>query len=155
MTKTTIGSEFVFTILNEIGIISQLATSELKHLIGPELGTSEFSLLNHLVRLGDGKSPTHLARAFQITKASMTAILAKLVAKGCVRIEGVPEDGRQKRVFITPAGRKLHEKAVGATLPAARQILDSVGADRLEALAPHLTVLRTYLDKARNERDGL
>jgi DNA-binding MarR family transcriptional regulator len=33
---------------------------------------SQFKVLNHLVRLGDGTTPAKLAKAFQITKGAMT-----------------------------------------------------------------------------------
>ena len=66
----------IFTLFNEIGIINQLSTARFARVLAPELNPSEFGVLNHFVRLGDGKSPSYLAKAIQVTKPSMTAILA-------------------------------------------------------------------------------
>ena len=65
----------IFTLFNEIGIIQQLSTARFSRVLAPDLNPSEFGVLNHFVRLGDGKTPTYLAKAFQMTKPSMTAIL--------------------------------------------------------------------------------
>jgi DNA-binding MarR family transcriptional regulator len=154
MKKTASGPELVFEVLNEIGIIQQLAAAQLMRLIGADMGVSEFSVLNHFVRLGDGKTPSMLARAFQLTKPSMTAILGKLEAKGYVRIEAVKEDRRSKHVYITAAGRKARDRAVAATAPMAAEILKGVGGETFKALQPRLAELRAWLDAERNERDG-
>lgn len=153
--ETPKGARLAGQVLNEVGIISQLASAEMLRVLERGMGVSEFSVLNHFVRLGDGKTPSWLAKAFQVTRASMTAIVGKLEAKGYVRVEVVAEDRRQKLVSITPAGRKAHARAVEAIRPASEAIVEAFGEDRLAALLPELEALRVYLDTARNERDGL
>lgn len=145
----------VFSVFTEIGILNQLATAELLVALGRELGVSEFSVLNHFSRRGGAESPSRLARVFQMTKPSMTAIVGKLAAKGYVTVKPGAEDKRVKLVSITPEGRAARDRALAAAAPACEKIVAEFGMARLAALAPQLTALREYLDEARNERDGL
>ncbi len=147
--------DLVFQVLNEIGIINSLTTTDLARHIAPELNPSEFGVLNHFVRLGDGKTPSWLARAFQMTRPSMTAIVGKLRAKGFVRVEAGETDRREKFVYITEAGRAARSRALASLRPALEKIVDDFGADRLHGILPVLADLRAYLDEARNIRDGL
>jgi len=148
-------NDLIFAVFNEIGIIDQLASAEFQKLLAPHLGVSEFSVLNHFVRVGDGKTPSWLAKAFQMTKPSMTAIIAKLSAKGYVTVTPGEADKRQKFVHITKAGRAAREDALKVAMPMAQKHLAGFGPDRLRAILPILAELRTYLDAARNVEDGL
>ncbi len=52
-------------VLNEIGIISQLSRAKLESRLNDGLTQHHFGALNHLVRLGDGRTPLEMARASQ------------------------------------------------------------------------------------------
>ena len=145
----------IFQLFNEIGIINQLSTSRFARVLAPDLNPSEFGVLNHFVRLGDDKSPTHLAKAFQMTKPSMTAILRNLERKGYVKIVGSEEDRRRKFVSITDAGRKARSRGVKAMAPLAETILDHQDVAQLAKIIPTLQALREFLDEERNAVDGL
>ena len=67
-----------FRFFTEIGIIEQLARNRLERGLPDGLKISQFSVLNHLVRLGGEWSPARLARAFQVTKGAMTNTLQRL-----------------------------------------------------------------------------
>jgi DNA-binding MarR family transcriptional regulator len=137
----------VFQLLTEIAIIEQLARNALERALPDGLRQPHFALLNHLVRLGDGKSPVALARAFQTAKAAMTNTLQRLESRGLVRVEPDPEDGRGKRVFLTDAGREMRERAIAAVGP----MIADIGSvlPEAEALLPALRRLRAHLDAAR------
>ena len=145
----------IFTLFNEIGIINQLSTARFARALAPDLNPSEFGVLNHFVRLGDGKTPSYLAKAFQMTKPSMTAILAKLERKGYVEIVGSQEDRRQKIVTLTEEGRAARSKGLQAMAPLADIVLESQDLSELEAILPKLEALREFLDAERNAVDGL
>ena len=145
----------IFKLFNEIGIINQLSTSAFTRVLAPDLNPTEFEVLNHFVRVGRDASPSHLAKAFQVTKPSMTAILAKLERKGYVEIVASTEDRRQKIVTITDAGRSARERGVQATAPLARILLEHQDATALADVLPTLQALREFLDQQRNAVDGL
>ena len=138
-----------FRVFNEIGIISQLAGTLFERAMPDGMTLAQFTVLNHFVRLGGVRSPNELARAFQVTKGTMTSTLQKLEARGYVMIEPDPEDGRGKRVSITAKGTKARNAAVAGLAP----LIASLGAHETAAefpkLLPTLTALREFLDKER------
>ncbi|MFN3212368.1 MAG: MarR family winged helix-turn-helix transcriptional regulator [Henriciella sp.] len=148
-------SRLIFALFNEIGIINQLSTARLARVLAPHLNPSEFGVLNHFARLGDGKTPSYLAKAFQMTKPSMTAILGKLERKGYVAIVGSKEDRRQKIVTLTEAGRAARNKGIQAMAPLASKVLESQDFSDLQAILPKLQALREFLDQERNVVDGI
>ena len=145
----------IFTLFNEIGIINQLATSRFARVLAPDLNPSEFSVLNHCVRLPGEKSPSRLAKAFQMTKPSMTAILTKLERKGYVEIKGSDEDRRRKIVTITRSGKAARERGIAAIGPLAEIVVQNQDISQLEKILPTLQALREFLDAERNAVDGL
>ncbi|MFT4652437.1 MAG: DNA-binding MarR family transcriptional regulator [Kangiellaceae bacterium] len=62
----------IFQVLIEIGIIYQLSNTLLEKSLCIGIKASQFKVLNHLVRLGDGTTPAEFAKAFNVTKAAMT-----------------------------------------------------------------------------------
>jgi DNA-binding MarR family transcriptional regulator len=141
-----------FKVLNEIGIIAQLARGELERAAGPSLSGAGFSVLNHLARLPGDWAPARLARAFQVTKGAMTHTLQRLEEAGLVKIVSDPADGRAKHVTITAKGLKARDAALKRLTPALSGLVETIGADALGALLPGLARLRATLDAARDER---
>lgn len=148
-------ASLIFNLFNEIGIINQLSTARFSKVLAPDLNPSEFGVLNHFVRLGGEKSPTYLAKAFQMSKPSMTAILGKLERKGYVAIVGSAEDRRRKLVTLTDAGRDARNRGVKAIAPLAAIVAETQDISELAKVLPILQALREYLDEERNAVDGL
>jgi len=140
----------LFQFFNEIGIINQLASAVFQARLPDGLHVSHFSVLNHLVRLGDGKTPLAIANAFQVPKTTMTHTLAVLDKRGLIRMAPHETDGRSKVVFLTDAGRAAQTAAIAAMgAPIARMVGD-LGAETITDLLPALTKVRTYLDENRD-----
>lgn len=140
----------LFRLLNEIGIINQLATSAFERLLPHGLTLAQFSVLNHCVRLGDNRTPAQLASAFQITRGTLTSTLGRLEAKGFICIAPDPRDGRSKRVFLTLLGRSAREDAIRAARPQLDRIAAALPRSDVEALLPELQTLRAWLDQNRD-----
>lgn len=155
MTDSPPTDPLLFQVFNEIGIINQLSSSWFSKRLAPDLNLSEFSVLNHFVRLGGEKTPSRLARAFQMTKPSMTAILGKLSAKGYVEIVGSKEDRRRKLVTITANGRAARERGIAALATIGEDLQSKLNLQELTSILPSLTLLREVLDEARNAEDNL
>lgn len=145
----------VDALLIDIAIIDQLVSAIGRAALAPDLGLSGFGVLNHCVVRGDGDTPSRLARAFQVSKASMTATLQKLVRHGFVTLSADSGDGRSKRVAITPAGRERHAYARRRLTTAVGSDLSGFDLSVLSNVAPALRQLRMHLDKRRNRRDRL
>ena len=139
----------VFAVFNEIGIIDQLASTRLTRVLPGGLQRSQFGVLNHFVRLGGARTPLELARAFQVSKGTMTNTLQRLEAAGLIAVAPDAKDRRSKRVTITAKGRATHAAAVEALRPEAEALAATLDLTRLAALLPELTRIREIMDKAR------
>lgn len=143
-----------FRLLNEIGIIAQLSRTLFERQMSGGLTLPQFTVLNHFARLGGEKSPADLARAFQVTRGTMTSTLQRLEQKGYVALDPDPADGRGKRVRLTPAGLAARNDAIAALGPRTAELEQAFGAEAFEAALPFLTGLRTHLDRARDGDEG-
>lgn len=155
MTGPQLSTDLVFRFFNEIGIINQLATARFARTLGGDLNPTEFSVLNHFVRVSDGVSPSRLARIFQVTKPAMTATLSKLSGKGYVEISQSKTDRRGKIVKITQDGRRARSRGVEAIAPLADELKAMMDVETLAGMLPELVALRERLDEARNDEDDL
>jgi DNA-binding MarR family transcriptional regulator len=143
----------LFVLLNEVSIIEHLARNRLERVLPDGLRASHFVVLNHLVRLGDGRSLVRIARAVQVERPAMTNTIQKLEARGLVRVGPDPRDGRGKLVFLTPAGRAAREAAVAAATAAIAPIAAGLDAAEIAGALPLLRRLRAALDAARDGED--
>jgi DNA-binding MarR family transcriptional regulator len=141
-----------FQLFNEIGIVEQLARAMFEARLPEGMLVTHFSVLNHLVRVGDGPTPLALARAFQTPKTSMTHTLAGLERHGLVDIRPNPRDKRSKCVFITDAGRRFREDAITALAPDLAEIAEAFPVGEIEPVLEKLTALRVWMD-ARRDRE--
>ncbi len=138
-----------FSLFTEIGIIGQLSRTMFEARLPDGLLTGHFSIINHLVRLGDGKTPLEIARAFQVPKTSMTHSLSVLEKHGFIELTPNPKDGRSKCVVLTDAGRAFRENAIRSLVPDMEGIASEIDVERIEALLPELQAIRIYLDTHR------
>ncbi len=95
----------IFAFFTEIGILAQLSQTQFERLMPAGMTLAQFTVLNHCVRVSDGKSPATLARAFQVTKATMTSTLQRLEQKGSSRSMPTPGWSLEDRATLPkPAG---------------------------------------------------
>lgn len=138
-----------FAFFNEVGILSQLSTALLAKCLPDGMHPSHFSILNHLSRLGDGRTPVRIANAMQVTKNTMTHSLKVLEGRGFVEVRPNPDDGRGKLVFLTPAGRAFRDRAIVDVL---REFDDLLGPEQIAAMErciDDLRILRKFMDDNR------
>ena len=139
----------VFATFTEIGIINQLATALLAASLPDGIHPSHFSILNHLSRMGDGKTPIRIANAMQVTKNTMTHSLKVLEGRGFIDIRANPDDGRGKLVFLTPEGQRFRDEAIGTVVERFGPIMTDEIRSSLARIAPDLAKIRAHLDAHR------
>lgn len=139
-------------LLTSVGIIAQLMEERGRHVLPPDLPRPLFSILNHMVRLGDDTTVTDLARAFQTPQPGMTKSVQKLLDRGLLRAETDTEDARRKRLFLTVAGRAAHADALRRLGPDAELIFAGWSTAELADLQKPLFRLRRWLDENRDTR---
>ncbi len=145
----TTGDRQYFELFNEIGIIAQLTRTIMESRLPDGLTLPHFSVVNHLVRLGDGVTPRALAAAFQVPRNTMTNTLSGLEKRGLIEIRPNPEDGRSRQVFLTAEGRTFREQAIDALAPDIRRIATRIHPKDIEAVLPNLIRMRQALDQIR------
>ena len=134
-------------LFSEILMADQLARMRLSRALPRGMELSHFSVLNHLARANDEKTPAQLARAFHVTRGAMSNTLAKLERAGHVHIRPDWDDARRKFVAISPAGRQARDVAIGAIAPIIAEVVEAIGAEKVRAALPVLREVRERLDQ--------
>lgn len=138
-----------FSLFNEIGIIDQLSTAALDKLMPTGLMHTHFGVLNHLIRLGDGRTPLEISTSFQVAKTTMTHTLAGLEKHKMVAIKPNPNDGRSKQVWLTEHGKTLRLQIIAKAGPALTQSLAGLKHSQIETLVNSLAQIRKVMDENR------
>jgi DNA-binding MarR family transcriptional regulator len=138
--------DLAVALFGELFMADQLARNRISKVLPKGMELSHFSVLNHLARIGEERSPAQLARAFHVTRGAMTNTLARLEWAGHIHIRPDWEDARRKLVVISPSGRAARDSAVATVVPLIAEVAQAVGADRVRALLPVLRELRIKLE---------
>ena len=138
--------DIAVTLFGELFMADQLARNLVSKALPRGMELSHFSVLNHLTRLGEERTPAQLARAFHVTRGAMTNTLAKLEIAGHIHIRPDWDDARQKFVAISPSGRAARDAAVQAVAPLIAEVVRALGADRVRAVIPVLREMRIRLE---------
>ena len=133
-------------LFSEILTNDQLIRNRLSRVLPKGMEISHFSVLNHLARVGDEKSPAQLAKSFHVTRGAMTNTLGKLEWAGYVHIRPDGDDARRKMVAISPAGRQAREAAIAAITPMISELVGELGDEKVRATLPVLRELRAKLE---------
>ncbi|GAB1479200.1 MarR family transcriptional regulator [Paracoccaceae bacterium] len=138
--------DLAITLFGELFMADQLARNRISKALPKGMELSHFSVLNHLARIGDERTPAQLARAFHVTRGAMTNTLSRLEWAGHIHIRPDWDDARQKFVAISPAGRAARDAAVAAVVPMISDVVTALGADKVRALLPVLRELRVRME---------
>lgn len=149
MNKDNGSADEVFGFFTEIGIINQLSTAMFAKSLPDGVHPSHFSILNHLARMGDGKTPMRIASAMQVSKNTMTHSLKVLQDRGYIDVQPDPEDGRGKRVYLTETGRAFREGAIALVTEQFRHVIGVDQREIMRRIRGDLEQMRKHLDDNR------
>ena len=149
MSKGSGSADEVFGFFAEIGIINQLSTAMFAKSLPDGVHPSHFSILNHLARMGDGKTPMRIASAMQVTKNTMTHSLKVLQDRGYIDVQPDPEDGRGKRVYLTETGRAFREEAIALVTEQFNHVIGVDQREIMRRIRGDLEQMRKHLDDNR------
>ena len=144
--NTEKAEDIAVALFGELFMADQLARNRISKVLPKGMELSHFSVLNHLARIGDERTPAQLAKAFHVTRGAMTNTLTKLEWAGHVHIRPDWDDARRKMVAISPSGRAARDAAVQAVVPLIADVVDALGADRVRQVLPVLRELRARLE---------
>jgi DNA-binding MarR family transcriptional regulator len=138
--------DIAVALFSELFMADQLARNRISKVLPKGMELSHFSVLNHLARVNDERTPAQLARAFHVTRGAMTNTLNRLEWAGHIHIRPDWDDARRKFVAISPSGRAARDAAVQAVAPLIAEVVQALGADRVRAVLPVLREMRTRLE---------
>lgn len=144
--STEKADDIAVALFGELFMADQLARNRISKVLPKGMELSHFSVLNHLARINDERTPAQLAKSFHVTRGAMTNTLAKLEWAGHVHIRPDWEDARQKFVAISPSGRSARDSAVASVVPLIAEVVQSIGPDKMRALLSVLRELRISLE---------
>ena len=133
-------------LLSELLTADQMLRTRLSKALPKGMELSHFSVLNHLSRYKQERTPAQLARAFHVTRGAMTNTLSKLEWAGYVHIRPDWDDARSKLVTISPAGLQARDAALAAITPLISGIVGDLGDEKVRAALPILRELRLKLE---------
>ncbi len=133
-------------LFSEMLMADQLARTALSKALPKGMELSHFSVLNHLARAGEPKSPAQLAKSFHVTRGAMTNTLNKLEWAGHIHIHPDWDDARRKQVTISPAGRKARDAALASITPIISDVVRSIGTEKVRSMLPILRAMRERFD---------
>lgn len=139
-------SSLAVALFGEILISDQMIRSRLNRVLPKGMEISHFTLLNHLARSGEERSPAQLAKSFHVTRGAMTNTLSKLEWAGYVHIRPDWDDARRKMVAISPAGRQAKDAALAGIAPIISEVVDEIGEHRVRSALPILREMRVKLE---------
>jgi len=142
-----------FGILNWVGIINQLTTTQANRLLAyTELPFTQFIMLNHFShRPDEGKTVSGVAQALQQPQPGTTKTVQKLLAKGSLRSEISNNDARSKQLFLTETGIEAHARALEYLSPGFRAAFADWSDEDMMACFKLLDRIKTYFDDNRLE----
>jgi DNA-binding MarR family transcriptional regulator len=138
--------DLAVALFGELFMADQLARNRISKALPKGMELSHFSVLNHLARIGDERTPAQLARAFHVTRGAMTNTLARLEWAGHIHIRPDWDDARQKFVAISPAGRAARDAAVASVVPMIAEVVQALGSEKVRMLLPVLRELRLRME---------
>ena len=113
-------------LFSELFTADQMLRNRLSRMLPKGMELSHFSVLNHLARFKQERTPAQLARSFHVTRGAMTNTLSKLEAAGFIHIRPDWDDARSKLVTISPVITdlvgELGQERVRAALPILRDL---------------------------------
>ena len=133
-------------LFSELFMADQLARNRLSKALPKGMELSHFSVLNHLARANEERTPAQLARLFHVTRGAMTNTLNKLEWAGYIHIRPDWDDARRKMVAISPAGRRARDSALDGISPMIGDLAAELGEDKVRAVLPILRELRLKLE---------
>jgi DNA-binding MarR family transcriptional regulator len=131
----------VFAMIRRIndGVYEQTAEC-----LPPELTVPQYEVMRLLDLKGDGLTPAEITQSLHINKSNLTTTLQRLEASGFARVEPCADDGRKKRVWITPAGREMYIKAIGGIRPKMEKLREAFTQEEFREALPFLKALQTW-----------
>ena len=114
-----------------------------------EISRTEMEVLSTLTE--GPRKITELTELAGIAQPTMTLLVKRLLERGWVRREGLPEDGRVVMISLAKAGNAAQEKFRAQFLAALRADLQELSGQQLEELSAVTETLSSFVDDLQQQ----
>jgi DNA-binding MarR family transcriptional regulator len=104
-----------------------------------------------LLAIEPGIPASRICYVIGFDKGPVSRTLALMQKRGLVAIRTDPQDGRSHSISLTPKGRQVHDKVIGAALERERQLLACLRKDEREVLIDLLRRVHSNLDAVTDQ----
>lgn len=140
----TASEQALYELLVRLSAVEQMGRSLIERSLPAGLTLAQLGVLG-LLRGGEDWRPQMLARAFGVTKQTMTTTVARLEKAELVAVRGDPADGRGKLVAITGTGAAAYRSCMERLGPALAMAAERVPAQLASDLSKSLDELELVL----------
>jgi DNA-binding MarR family transcriptional regulator len=134
----------VLQVFANIRLIDEEVRDAIAGCLPEGLSVPQYEVLRLIDFRGEGQTPAEIAETLHIPKSGLTNTLQRLEANGYARIEPCAEDGRKKRVWMTPAGRQAYADALEGIRPKMEHLREAFTLDEFREALPFLKALRAW-----------
>jgi len=138
-------------VFSEMLVIEQIVRNRVSKALPKGMELSHLTVLNHLARAGEERSPAQLAKSFHVTRGAMSNTLSKLEWAGYVHVRPDWEDARRKMIAISPSGRSARNAAMDAIGPIIVEAVEKAGSDAVRQMLPVLREMRLGLTETPSD----
>jgi len=100
---------------------------------------------------GEGLSQNDLARRLQLEKSTVSRLVASMERRGWLERRTDDADSRVRRLYLSPAGRRVAGEVEAARRDKFRRLAGYLGADEMQSVETGLRSLLTALRKEKEE----
>ncbi len=154
MTSTTIRELLSYRLHQVANLLSRGAEMRYRREFGVSLW--EWRTVALLGGAAEPQSLNDLARAAGIDKSQMSRVVSGLTAKRLISREADANDARGIRLSLTPSGKKLYRKLIGAAAERNDAFLGCLSAQERKCLEQAMTKLareaRGFIQRERQPR---
>lgn len=144
------------TLANIDALTLSISVRSLPRMIGSLLDTQlsiqQLKVLTSIV-VSRRDSTSDLAAAFEVSLATMSKLVERLVEQGLVERRTDPEDQRIRRLHPTPLGRDVVARIMASRPEMGADILRGLTMNELTSLATGLRAINRELHAASADRD--
>ena len=136
---------------SEMFAADQMLRNRIHRALPKGMELSHLSVLNHLARAKEERTPAQLARMFYLTRGAMTNTLTRLERAGHVHIRPDWDDARRKFVAISPAGKQARDAAISAIGPVLSDAIANIGTENVRSALQVMREMRQHLEADRSD----
>jgi len=114
-------------VLFDVWLVARAVTGLLDRALEPAGLTADEYGVYSVLTTSDAMTPGELARWMSAPPTTVSSYVKRIEARGHLKRERNPADGRSFVLRLTPAGRAVHRRATQAFVPVLGQVLDGLG----------------------------